>query len=112
MGEVWKAFDQKLGCAVAIKLMNPKVASSNEFRKRFSREAFLAAQLRDCPNICFILDHDVAEGNQPFISMEFLEGKDLKERIQEASPFELPPSERQTFGFRERLRVGVRQKCR
>lgn len=105
MGEVWKAFDQKLGCAVAIKLMNPKVASSIEFRKRFSREAFLAAQLRDCPNICFVLDHDVAEGNQPFISMEFLEGKDLKERIQEASPFELPPTERQTFGFRERLRV-------
>ena len=110
MGEVWKAFDQKLGCAVAIKLMNPKVSSSSEFRKRFSKEAFSAAKFRDCPNICFILDHDVAEGNRPFISMEFLEGKDLKERIEEASPFELPPSERQSFGFKDRLEV-VEQAC-
>ena len=102
MGAVYEAYDQKLGCRVAIKMMSSEVAANNEFRRRFYWEASSAAKFRDCANIVTIYDYDVAEGDQPFISMEFLEGQDLKAKLKESSPLELPLYECQAFSFREK----------
>ena len=111
MGAVYEAYDQKLGCRVAIKMMSSEVAANNEFRRRFYWEASSAAKFRDCANIVTIFDYDVAEGDQPFISMEFLEGQDLKAKLKESSPLELPLYECQAFSFKEKLEIIV-QVCR
>lgn len=111
MGKVYEAYDQKLGRRVAIKIMRPEFAANNESRRRFYWEASSAARFGDCSNIVTIFDYDVAEGNQPFISMECLEGQDLKTRMQESSPLERPANERSAFSFREKLDTIV-QVCR
>ncbi|MFO1000780.1 MAG: hypothetical protein U0936_10595, partial [Planctomycetaceae bacterium] len=46
-GIVVKAFDEKLHRVVAIKLMNPELASTSPPRKRFLREARTAAAVRN-----------------------------------------------------------------
>ena len=45
-GIVFKAFDEKLHRLVAIKVMNPQLASTSPPRKRFLREARAAAAIR------------------------------------------------------------------
>ena len=78
MGQVYKARDTKLGRDVAIKVLSD--AFPNEMsRERFNREARAASALNH-PNICAIFD--VGEsGGLPFLVMELLHGKTLRERI-------------------------------
>jgi serine/threonine protein kinase len=45
MGEVWSAFDQKLGRDVAIKTLPAEFASNTDRLARFEREARLLAAL-------------------------------------------------------------------
>ena len=73
MGEVYKAYDARLGRYVAIK------TSLGGFGERFDREARAIAALNH-PNICTI--HDVGEQDGiRYIAMELLEGQTLQERI-------------------------------
>lgn len=75
IGEVWKAWDARLGRWVAIKLpmATPDAERATE---RFSREALAAARLSH-PNIVSI--HRVAEENgRCFIVMQYVEGKSLR----------------------------------
>ncbi len=74
LGEVWKAWDTRLGRWVAIKL--PALAPTGEAAsQRFSREALAAARLSH-PNIVSI--HRVAEEKgRPFIVMQYVEGRTL-----------------------------------
>jgi serine/threonine protein kinase len=75
VGEVWKAWDSRLGRWVAIKL--PMAAPDQEgTAERFSREALAAARLTH-PNIVSI--HRVAEENgRCFIVMQYVEGQSLR----------------------------------
>ena len=111
MGQVYRAHDTRLACPVAIKMVNREIASDNEARRRFFWEASAAARFRDHPNIVTIIDYDVTSEGEPFIVMEFLEGVNLKQKLQGSSPAELPSRERLHFGFKERLEVMV-QVCR
>jgi len=81
MGVVYKAEDTKLRRAVALKFLPETIARDAEAKKRFLREAQAAAVL-DHPNICPVYEIDEA-GDEMFLTMAFVEGRSLKERISE-----------------------------
>src|SRR3954453_22800952 len=87
MAEVWCAEDEVLGRRVAVKLMGGRFAEDPEFRERFRREAQAAAGLTH-PNIVAIFDRSEWDGT-PYIAMELVDGKTLKELVTERGP--LPP---------------------
>jgi len=81
MGVVFKAEDTKLRRTVALKFLPEEIGRDPEAKKRFLREAQASAIL-DHPNICPVYEIDEAEGGM-FITMAFVEGRSLKDRIAE-----------------------------
>ena len=84
MAEVLLARDTALGRRVALKLLAPQLAADPTFVERFRREATAIASLNH-PNVIVIYDHGVADG-QPFIAMEYVPGRTLKEVITVGGP--------------------------
>src|SRR5437868_9979338 len=66
MGEVWRAYDTRLGREVAIKV------SAERFSDRFEREARAVAALNH-PHICTL--HDIGPN---YLVMELVEGAELR----------------------------------
>ncbi|MBZ5499614.1 MAG: protein kinase [Acidobacteriia bacterium] len=79
MGEVFLAHDASLNRKVAIKFLSEPLRQDETARRRFLREARLAAAL-DHPYICSIHEVGEAEGKS-FIVMEYVEGQTLKDRL-------------------------------
>ncbi len=83
MGVVYKAEDTKLKRTVALKFLTPQVVGTEEDKARFIHEAQAAAALNH-NNICTVYEIDEFEG-QPFIAMECVEGKSIKDLIRPGS---------------------------
>src|SRR6476646_6059693 len=88
MADVYLAEDQELGRRVALKLLDDRHASDEQFVERFRREAQNAAGLNH-PNIVSIFDRGQAEGTY-YIAMEFLDGRTLKELVVRNGPTPIP----------------------
>ncbi|MEM7356400.1 MAG: serine/threonine-protein kinase, partial [Acidobacteriota bacterium] len=79
MGEVYRAFDERLGRSVAVKHMRPEVAGDPEVRARFQREAQAAAQLGH-PAIAQVFDI-LEHAGDAWIVMELVDGPTLAELV-------------------------------
>ena len=84
MANVYLAMDQELGRRVAIKILDDRHASDEQFVERFRREAQNAAGLSH-PNIVSIYDRGDSEGTY-YIAMEYIEGRTLKELLVARGP--------------------------
>jgi WD40 repeat protein/tRNA A-37 threonylcarbamoyl transferase component Bud32 len=80
MSVVYLAEDLGLKRRVALKLLAASLAEDKSFRDRFLRESELAASI-DHPNIVPIYGAGTTE-DLLFIAMRYVEGRDLKERLQ------------------------------
>jgi len=77
MGMVYKAHDRMLDEPVAIKVLRSEFANTPEMAQRFRHEIKLARKVTH-RNVCRI--HEYGEdGGVRYISMEYIEGEDLKQ---------------------------------
>ena len=83
MGEVYLGVQNSLGRSVALKVTLASLAEHDEnFAERFVREAKTTGRLRH-PNIITVYDTGEV-GDRCFMTMEYIEGGSLKEKIKEA----------------------------
>src|SRR5580658_1604980 len=79
MGVVFKARDVRLNRIVALKMIRGGELANSDELQRFEKEANAAAQLKH-PNIVGV--YRVSDDKeQPFLSMEFIGGTSLAERV-------------------------------
>ena len=85
MGAVYKATDRELDRFIALKVIRPELASNPAILARFKQELLLAHQVTH-RNVIRIYDLGDAEGIK-FITMEFIEGKDLRSLIRDKQKY-------------------------
>jgi len=116
MGEVYEAHDTELGIRVALKTISPEIARNERTIARFKREIVMARTVAH-PNVCKVYDigyHRSADGSSQqvaFLTMEFLDGETLLDRIRRAGRMSaadaLPLVEQMTAGLSAAHRAGV-----
>jgi tetratricopeptide (TPR) repeat protein len=108
MGEVYEALDLELG-RIALKTIRPDIAANPDMLTRFRREVLLARRIGG-PHVCrihelYVPAETAAGPRRAFLTMEFLEGVTLADKIREDAP--LPWREVKTIALEicEGLRV-------
>jgi predicted Ser/Thr protein kinase len=86
MADVWRARDDVLARMVAVKILRDDLARDPGFAKRFQREAVAAARLTH-PNIVGVYDTGL-DDEISYIVMEYLEGRNLREVLDQQGPLE------------------------
>jgi predicted Ser/Thr protein kinase len=84
MGVVYKARQLDLDRVVALKVLTPELAMDPDFARRFNGEARALARLSH-PNIVQVFDF-ARESDLYYLTMEFVEGRSLREVLREKSP--------------------------
>jgi len=82
---VWCAEDQLLSRRVAVKLLAEPYASEPSAVRRFKREARAASRIGH-PNIVDVTDSGTTEDGAVYFVMEYLEGRDLSQTVEEEGP--------------------------
>ena len=77
MGSIYRAIDENLGMEVAVK---ENLFTTDEYARQFRREATILAGLRH-PNLPRVSDHFVIEEQGQYLVMDYIEGEDLRERM-------------------------------
>lgn len=95
MGVVYRARDQRLDRAVAIKILPERLGRDAAARERFQREARAISAVNH-PGICTLYDVGETEGGQPFLVMELLQGETLQQRLRRGA---LAPEEARAIGL-------------
>ncbi|MFM9378041.1 protein kinase domain-containing protein [Gordonia sp. VNK21] len=85
MGEVYLAAHPRLPREDALKVLPAELTNDPMYRKRFTREAELAAGL-DHPNIVSVYDRGEDQG-QLWLTMKYVPGSDADRLIKESGPF-------------------------
>src|SRR6266404_2047580 len=87
MGAVYKARDREVDRMVALKVIRPELANQPEILSRFKQELILSRQVTH-KNVVRIFDLGEAD-NIKFITMEFVEGRDLRTLLRDSVPVSL-----------------------
>jgi serine/threonine protein kinase/tetratricopeptide (TPR) repeat protein len=90
MGCVYRADDSKIGEEVALKLIKPDIAADATTLQRFHNELRTARKITH-KNVCRTYHIGEAEG-ATFITMEFIQGEDLKSTIRRFGPLPISKS--------------------
>jgi eukaryotic-like serine/threonine-protein kinase len=85
MGVVYRAYDQRLRRAVALKFLLPHYNLDTSAKTRFLREAHAAAAL-DHPNLCPLYEVGTTEDGCLFLAMPLYEGETLRARMTREGP--------------------------
>jgi len=83
MAAVYKALHVRFDELRALKVISADLSNDPSFIKRLQQEAVVTRRLQH-PNAVRVEDIDEAEDGRPFIVMEYIEGRSLKEVIEEA----------------------------
>ena len=78
MAAVYRAKDENLGVDVAVK---ENLFTTEEYARQFRREAVILANLRH-PNLPRVTDHFVVEDQGQYLVMDYIEGEDLRQRME------------------------------
>jgi len=89
MATVYRARHLAFGETVAIKLVGPKLSHDADFLKRFRTEAVVTRKLHH-PNAVRVEDLDTTEDGRPFIVMEYVNGRSLRDVIRAEGALPLP----------------------
>ena len=85
MGYVFKALDRELNEVIAIKVLSRSDPNQQEaVLRRFKGEVSLNRRISH-PNVCRLHDYGVA-GESPYLTMEFVDGRDLGTLIDVEGP--------------------------
>jgi eukaryotic-like serine/threonine-protein kinase len=87
MGSVWLADHLSLHSKVVVKFISDALATSEEARNRFAREAAAASQVKS-PHVVQTFDHGVMSDGTPYIVMEHLEGRSLGDTLTDCGAME------------------------
>ena len=82
MAAVYKGIDENLGVEVAVK---ENLFTTDEYARQFRLEATILASLRQ-QNLPRVSDHFVIEPLGQYLVMDFIEGEDLRQRLDRLGP--------------------------
>ncbi|HET7540897.1 MAG TPA: protein kinase [Polyangiaceae bacterium] len=85
MGMVFAARDERLNRQVAIKVLLPRLVSSQTATQRFLREARASTRITS-EHVVKLLEIDTLPDGTPVLVMEYLEGRDLRAVLREDGP--------------------------
>jgi len=87
MGEVYRGHDHLLDRTVAVKILQPSLASDEELVARFREEARSAARLNH-PNVVSVHDWGCEDDRLYYMVMEYVPGTDLRDVLVGRGPFD------------------------
>ena len=96
MGAVYRGWQRSVDREVAIKVIDPKIASRRDGVKRFLREAKLSSRL-SAPSIVSVYDFGQTEDGILYIVMELLPGRTLAQVLEPGQP----------LGVMRAIRIGL-----
>ncbi|MGH3795548.1 MAG: protein kinase domain-containing protein [Pseudonocardiaceae bacterium] len=88
MGEVYRAYDTQRHRSVAVKLLPDTLSNNRAYQRRFRRESYLAAGLRE-PHVIPIHDFGEMEGRL-YIDMRLVDGESIYTILEKEGPIAPP----------------------